>query len=73
MLASSIDGSTPIHYAASKGHANILELFLKEAPAYGLSAKSILSCMDDEKQLPLHRAAHGGYVEVAVTIFQFVM
>ncbi|RDD43955.1 Transient receptor potential cation channel subfamily A member 1 [Trichoplax sp. H2] len=63
ILAPAIDGSTPIHSAASKGHVQVVQLFLQVSSSYGLSAIDLLSCEDNEKQLPFHRAAQGGHIK----------
>ena len=64
LLAPAIDGSTAIHVAAAKGHHEVIQLFLSVSTSYGLSASDLLNCKDNEKQLPFHRAAQGGHVEV---------
>ena len=69
MLASAVDGSTAIHVAAAKGHHEVSKLFLKVSTSYGLSAADLMNCKDNEKQLPFHRAAQGGHVEVKSCIY----
>ena len=57
-MASAVDGSTAIHVAAAKGHHEVVKLFLN------VSTSNLLDHMDSEKQLPFHRAAQFGHIEV---------
>lgn len=63
-MAAAVDGSTAVHAAAAKGHHEVIKLFLQVITNYGLSASDLLNCKDNEKQLPFHRAAQGGHLEV---------
>lgn len=63
-MASGVDGSTAVHVAAAKGYHGVIKLFLEVSTSYGLSTTDLLNCEDHEKQLPFHRAAQGGHLEV---------
>lgn len=55
------DGTTPLHYAASKGHSHVIEWLIKEG-----GARIIL---DNLGGSPLHSAAQLGQNKVNLAFF----
>jgi ankyrin repeat protein len=62
-IANTHTGMVPLHYAASRGHYDIVELLLDEVGAE-------VDPLNNEKETPLLKACFGGHLKVAQLLIQ---
>lgn len=72
MIKKSIDGGTPIHFAASRGATEVIGLLLDSANNKRRKHIDLINDRDNERRTPLHRAAQGGYKQVFMGVFNSI-